>query len=305
LWVGVVAPPPAPPHFRWLSLGQLHELFAHDDLVNMDARTVLSCLPFAGSGLGGSAAGAADGFVLALARSCDPGEGGAHTTEELLSWIADVRARREVSAALIPLDALKSWQRTDTGAIRHESGRFFSVIGVDVNIVGREVRRWYQPMIRPHGLGLAALLVKQIDGVLHVLIQARTEAGLLDVMELGPTLQCTPESYLHRPRAEHPPFLWDVLRADPGRIRYDTILSEEGGRFHHARTRHVIIDVGDDGPAEQGDYMWLTLHQLTALLRHSHYVNVQARSLIACLRSLWTSAAGPAPAARRSHVDGA
>lgn len=283
--------------FRWLSLGQLHELFAYDNLINMDARTVLSCLPFAGAGLGARAGGAGDGFARALARSCDPGEPGAHTTEEVLSWIADVRARREISARLIPLDAIQRWERTELGAIRHESGRFFSVIGVDVNIAGREVRRWYQPMIRPHGLGLAALLVKRVDGVLHVLLHARTEPGLLDVMELAPTVQCTLESYLHRPRSEHPAFLWDVLRADPGRIRYDTVLSEEGGRLHHARTRHVIVDVTDApvGAAEPPDYRWLTLHQLTALLRHSNYVNVQARSLVACLRSLWASAAPAAP----------
>lgn len=30
----------------------------------------------------------------------------------------------------------------------------------------------------------------------------------------------------------------------------------------------------------------MTVQQLTGLLRHSHYVNIQARSLIACLHSL-------------------
>ncbi|MFC0112342.1 NDP-hexose 2,3-dehydratase family protein [Kibdelosporangium aridum] len=31
----------------------------------------------------------------------------------------------------------------------------------------------------------------------------------------------------------------------------------------------------------------MTLHQLSELLRHSYYVNIQARTLIACLHSLF------------------
>jgi oxidase EvaA len=37
---------------------------------------------------------------------------------------------------------------------------------------------------------------------------------------------------------------------------------------------------------EPPDYRWLTLHQLAGLLQHSHYVNVQARTLVACLQGL-------------------
>ena len=36
---------------------------------------------------------------------------------------------------------------------------------------------------------------------------------------------------------------------------------------------------------EHPGYRWVTPAQLTELLRHSHYVNIQTRSLLACLRS--------------------
>jgi len=54
------------PGFHWLSIGQLHELLRTDDLVNMDARTVLSCLPFATPGRSGTHAFAGDAFRSAL-----------------------------------------------------------------------------------------------------------------------------------------------------------------------------------------------------------------------------------------------
>ncbi|RFU39357.1 NDP-hexose 2,3-dehydratase, partial [Actinomadura logoneensis] len=38
------------PGFRWLTLHRLHRLLHRDDLVNMDLRSVLGCLPVAGPG---------------------------------------------------------------------------------------------------------------------------------------------------------------------------------------------------------------------------------------------------------------
>lgn len=65
------------------------------------------------------------------------------------------------------------------------------------------------------------------------------------------------------------------------------MLSEEGGRFFHALNRYLIVETDQDVPRDHPDHRWMTLHQLSDLLRHSHYVNVQARSLIACLHSLY------------------
>ena len=93
-----------------------------------------------------------------------------------------------------------------------------------------------------------------------------------------------PDNYDVLPEGARPRFLDAVLR--PERIRFDTVLSEEGGRFLGARNRYLIVEadveVADDDP----EYRWLTLAQYDELLRHSFYVNIQARSLVLCLRSL-------------------
>ncbi|GAA2617529.1 NDP-hexose 2,3-dehydratase family protein [Actinomadura fulvescens] len=278
--------------FCWLSIGQLHRLLADDDMINMDARTVLACLPVAHGGLADVLRPRPDGFRAALVRSCDPDTTGAWSMGDVLSWITDARSRTDVRIRRVPLRDLPGWRRVD-GRISHESGRFFDVIGVRVEASGREVSRWCQPMVEPHGMGVVAFLVKRLDGVLHVLVHARVEAGYVDVVELAPTVQCTPANYEVLPDAARPRFLDVVLAADREQIRYEAVLSEEGGRFYHARNRYLVIEA-DPGPgAESGDYRWLTVHQIADLLRHSHYVNVQARSLIACLYSL---AAAPAEA---------
>jgi oxidase EvaA len=276
--------------FCWLTLGQLHRLLRAEDLINMDARTVLSCVPFAGPDLRAVFPPRGEEFHDSLIRSCSEDSGNLHTMSDILSWVTEVRTRTEVFTRDVPLGGIPKWHRS-TEKISHESGLFFDVVGVSVRTGNREVNSWMQPMIAPIGTGLVAFLVTRIHGVLHALVHARAEPGYLDVVELAPTVQCTPDNYTKLPPAARPRFVDDVLGAAPERIWFDTLLSEEGGRFYHSRNKYMIVEVDPDAGFEQADFRWLTLHQLVDLLRHSHYLNVQARSLVACLHSL--SAAPP------------
>ncbi|MEQ4715013.1 NDP-hexose 2,3-dehydratase family protein [Nonomuraea sp. B19D2] len=266
--------------FHWLTLGELHQLLGRDDLVNMDTRTVLSCLPFAGTGLLPSFSPPADSFQDALIRSYDGDAHSRHGTNTILSWITELRSLTRITARRVPINRLTQWRRTD-GRISHERGLFFEVVGVNVTAAGREVDRWMQPMISAVEPGLAALIVTRIDGVLHALMQARVEPGYVDVIELAPTVQCTPRNH-----ERLPPFVAEVLSTHPDQIRLDVTLSEEGGRFYQTRTRYLVVEVpsaeGLEGPA----FRWMTLAQLVDLLRHSNYLNIQSRSLVACLHSL-------------------
>ncbi len=278
--------------FRWMTLGQVHRLLAVDDLVNMDARTVLSCLPFSGADLKQVHQYTEDGLGASLIRSCSEDSGSLHPMSDILSWITARRTLTEITTTLFPLNSVRGWHRSPA-KIWHESGLFFDVIGVDVEAGGREVARWMQPMLEPHGTGVVAFLVRDIGGVLHVLVRARMEPGFVDVIELAPTVQCTPENYDWLPPAARPRYLDEVLRAGADRIRFASLLSEEGGRFYHARNSYRIVEAELDPLDEPDDFHWLTVHQLIELLRHSHYVNVQARTMIACLHAMVTGMPAP------------
>jgi oxidase EvaA len=79
-----------------------------------------------------------------------------------------------------------------------------------------------------------------------------------------------------------------VLDAPAGRIRYDTVQSEEGGRFFNAQNRYQVIEVPADFNVDvPADYGWITLHQAMDLLQHSNYLNVQARTLLTGLVTTW------------------
>lgn len=258
--------------FCWLTLGQLHRLLAVDNLLNMDSRTVIGCLPYPFAGTGtGTGTGSDDG---------------ARPGTELLSWITGERSSRSVITRHVPLRQVRGWRRSED-LISHESGAFFSIMAVDVQAGTREVASWTQPMLRPHGTGLAAFLIRRHAGAYQALVSTRTEAGSSDILELAPTVQGNPGNYAHLPRQARPPHLDEVLEGTAGRVLFDAVLSEEGGRFHHACNRYLIVDTdGENAPRVAPGQRWIGLAELSALLRHSHYVNVEARTLMACLQGV-------------------
>jgi oxidase EvaA len=120
------------------------------------------------------------------------------------------------------------------------------------------------------------------------LVRARLEAGFLDTAEFGPTVQCTPANYAHLPPDRHPMFLETVAAAEPGRIRYSALHSEEGGRFLDTVSRYMVIEA-DEAMAPLAPpfgFRWVSHGQLAEMARHGHYVNVQARTLLTCLNAL-------------------
>ncbi|WP_328538801.1 NDP-hexose 2,3-dehydratase family protein [Streptomyces sp. NBC_00344] len=266
--------------FCWLTLGQISELLHLDNLVNMDSRTVLGCLPAYGADdVGG------DGFSRSLARSRSPRAGALLSDVDLLSWFTAERSRYDVRAERIPLDDVPDWTR-DEFRIGKDDGRWFNVVAVEVQAGNREVTSWTQPLIEPSSRGVAAFVTRSFDGVLHVLANAKIEGGFLDTVELAPTVQCSPDNF--DGLDFRPPFLDLVLSAPAERIRYDTIHSEEGGRFLYAENRYLVVEADEnEAPVEPpAGYQWVTISQLTALIKHGHYVNVQARTLLACLNAM-------------------
>ncbi|WP_249033645.1 NDP-hexose 2,3-dehydratase family protein [Dietzia psychralcaliphila] len=250
--------------FCWVGLPLLLQLLHVPDLLNMDARTVLACAP-----------------PEALAGVETVG-GGARSGS--LSWITDQRTGTELTAELIPLNETARW-RLDDGMIRHDSGGHFTILGVEVTATGREVSSWHQPMLAPTGPGIVGALVTREGGTVSVLMRSRTEPGCTDGVELGPTVQCQPDTLERHPERLAPPFLDRFLSPEPGSVRFDVVQSEEGGRFYFARNRYMVVEIDGRLSAPAG-FRWFGLDEISDFMRHSFYLNVQARSIALCLTSL-------------------
>lgn len=276
---------PLADNFCWLTLGQIKRLLKHDNLVNMDARSVLACLPLVHEDPAARETLEADarptGFALDLMNSALVLHGAHEEMRELLHWITDLRSRYEIHVTPHPVDALDGWEVTDD-SIHHVSGRYFSVIGVEVEARDREVVRWRQPLLDHQGYGLNGFVLQKINGVLHFLVRACMYPGSHELFELGSTVSRS-NADEHFGRADAPQFL-ELFREPPASwIRYAAVQSEEGGRFFHYQNRYVLIEVPEETRLSVPEtHRWMTLGQIQQFVRHG-YVNVEGRNLLACL----------------------
>ena len=274
-----------PDNFRWMTLGQIKRLVTMNNTINMNTRTVLSCLsiaPFDGSLSSSLREIRADGddSWRGLYDSLLRREQGLHSLESLLSHLTELKTRATLDVERCDLDQLEDWEVREY-EIAHREDRFFRVIGVRVRIDGREVQSWCQPLIRPRHEGLVGFIVRPIDGVYLILVQAKMEAGNFDTLELAATVQCITGNY-RRPTYDIP-YVQHFLDPQQGRILFDSMQSEEGGRFFQEENRYLVLEVGEDFPTDVADnYIWMTLGQAKLFIKFNNYFNVEARSLITC-----------------------
>ncbi|GAA2690529.1 hypothetical protein GCM10010400_64670 [Streptomyces aculeolatus] len=131
-----------------------------------------------------------------LADSLTTTEGAMLPTGDFAAWMDQMRGAHAFRVDRIPFDALDRWSfHPDTGNVVHDSGRFFTVEGLHVTTEAGPHRQWHQPIIKQAEVGILGILVKEFDGVLHCLMQAKMEPGNPNLLQLSPTVQATRSNY--------------------------------------------------------------------------------------------------------------
>jgi dTDP-4-dehydro-6-deoxy-alpha-D-glucopyranose 2,3-dehydratase len=267
--------------FRWMTLGQIKEMIHHDNMVNMDTRTVISGIEFSHYITPLINKDQMSVFGKDMLRSSTL-EYGLYSMREHLSWLSNLKSKYDLYISEKSIKELEEWKLTDDEIVRDDK-KYFRVIGVNVTISNREVSSWCQPLVEPMQQGLCAFIIKKIGNVYHFLVQAKLECGNFDIIELAPTIQCLTGNVFKS--MKKPPFTEYALNASNESIIYDVMQSEEGGRFYREQNRNMIIKAGDDFPEDvPANYTWMTLNQLYDFLRFNNYLNIQARSLLSAIK---------------------
>lgn len=264
--------------FTWLTLRQVRHQLANGN-VNMNARTVLACISYAAGEDAWASGDPDDGFHNRVITSHISGRSDA-AVSAAMTWVIDQKEIFTLDVRRIGLLEMDDWV-SDEESIRHCDGGYFRILGLSVEATSREVGRWSQPMLEPVPGNLVAFIGQVRSGVLHFLVQAMVQPGSTDRLELAATIQLAPG--YSRVARELPPLV-EYLTSPISRVRLKSVQSEDGGRFYRADTTHLVIEVPEDHPIDAPDnYRWMTLGLLNRLTHFGYYVNVEARSLLACL----------------------
>lgn len=277
--------------YIWASLGQIKELLRYPNVVNMDSRTVISCINFgsysehslrlldAVKRMNGIHSSKPDSFLYSVLS----GDNHLNELQDIIQWITSLKFKYELDVTPVGISEMKNWIY-DGNTIHHESGKYFDVMGCRVEIGNREVVSWDQPMVRSAQEGLMGFIVKKINGIYHFLVQAKLESGNFDIVEMAPTVQCLTGNYRKGKNEYTIPYLEQILNAPKDKIWYSSYQSEEGGRFFQEQNLNIIVEVGEEFPIEvEENYCWLTLNQMLSFVTYNNYLNIAARSLLSAI----------------------
>lgn len=260
---------------RWMSLSQIKELMRHDNLVNMDTRTVLSCIPYVLLGTEGDVPFKNKLYFNKTAAQLDR-----QTIVNLYHQINNYKMFRACKKELIPLYTMKDWEMQEDEFVNKE-GSFFKIIFCNIRIEGREVTQWHQPLFAATGIAQFGLLCCDDDGIMKFLVRVAPEIGCFDSVEIGPSVQR--EAGDSHPYNEVESLFYRKLKNGEG-ILANVLLSEEGGRFYQEQNRNVILFIDkEELPVLMEGYIWSDYGTLNILTQINNCVNIQLRNLLSIL----------------------
>jgi oxidase EvaA len=200
--------------------------------------------------------------------------------EDILNWLKKKNTETKVVVEKVKFNQLQNWYfDSNSGYLRHDSGKFFSIEGINVQTNWGSVPEWDQPIINQPEIGYLGIIAKEISGVLYFLLQAKIEPGNINNVQLSPTLQATKSNYSQVHLGKKPQFLEYFQNATPNQILLDQLQSEQGARFLKKRNRNIIILIKDEIIIPD-NFIWLTLGQIKKLLKFDNLVNMDTRTVI-------------------------
>lgn len=270
------------PSHIWMTLGQLKQLMKIDNLVNMDTRTVISCIPFSVDELNENDRRELwEVFSDKCLFESFFAERDSETFKKIFHHTNDYKMLYEGQNKIVPLNDLSSWSFSDNEIVC-KNGYSFKVIFADIEIEGREVTRWTQPLFEAVGMAVFGLITADFDGKTKFLVHALHEAGCFDGIELAPTVQLeagTKESEYDLITR----FFFEAL-GNKENVKNNVILSEEGGRFYHEQNRNIVLRVSSDSVPDLSEgYFWVDFRTLNEMVQYNNVLNIQLRNLLSLL----------------------
>tara|TARA_B110000114_G_C15047171_1_gene379687 strand:+ start:51 stop:1373 length:1323 start_codon:yes stop_codon:yes gene_type:complete len=253
-------PPNAGDSHIWMTLGQIKEFSKEHLLINSCARSVLSMLP------SGDYKSEDRNYLY-------------YDDHEIFSLLLDSYDSSIDQNWLLNLNEIKNW-RSHNGSFSREQDNDFSIIGVEVSGLSREVSTWTQPLLKESSKGEYGLLIGTIDGIPIIFWKLRNEPGLFKGAELGP-------SWINRGSQDESD-TWQYQQSKQGKNLIQIELAEEGGRFYQAIFNHNIVWIGETDPKDlDKDIIPLTLKQTERFISDYSLLTIEARSLWSLIRSEW------------------
>ena len=266
---------------KWMTLGQIKQLMQYDNLVNMDTRTVISCIPFSLRDISYKELRHIQCLFKeeSFFNSMFFGNSG-REINKIYQYMNEIKMLDKTEIKLVDLYSLQNWRFNEQGEFCSDEGEF-RIVYCSIEIEGREVRQWEQPLLEAEGQSIFGLIYCIDNGVKKFLIQTKSEVGCFDKIEIGPSVQLGP--YERASSLVDEVFVYNLSHGKG--IHFSGLFSEEGGRFYQEQNRNIIMQIEKNNlpnPLPEG-YFWVDFQTLNVLIQFNNCLNIQLRNLLSIL----------------------
>lgn len=217
-------------------------------------------------------------IIVKFLESWGMQEGNVHTTAELLDWIRGLNETTYVDINECSINDSSFWFYDDyNGEILNRKRSFFSIKGI--RQFEKDELICEQPVIIQPEIGYLGIICKEIDGVLNFLMQAKTEPGNVNCVQISPTIQATKSNFTRAHGGKLPAYIEYFENTSGNRVVFDQIQSEQAARFYKKRNRNILIIIEGDIEVLP-NYHWMTLGQIKRLMRIDNLVNMDTRTVL-------------------------
>lgn len=263
--------------FKWIPISKLVALLNDDYTINSDARSVLACWLFSDSRAMRECSSTSNGFAGQLANSLESSNA-LHCDNEIEDWLKGLNAKWQTNADTISLKKLKGDWTCHDSEIVSTADPSLLIYHIDVSCRNREVTQWDQPISGSNTKTELILFISQHKGIMHLLLQAKLEAGNRSGFELTTTVQAEPSTVSYF-ESKYITFLKNV-----GKTLLDIHNSEEGGRFDQCICRYRVVWINETSEELEGPFhRWISLQQFSNYLKKEKFTTNELRSAVSCL----------------------
>tara|TARA_B100000683_G_C12498194_1_gene556825 strand:- start:925 stop:2271 length:1347 start_codon:yes stop_codon:yes gene_type:complete len=204
--------------------------------------------------------------------------------DEFLYWYEKTKTKNQFNVERLELSKLNLWRvNKETGNIEHDSGKFFKIRGLRVNLINQSKKNnWDQPIIDQPETGILGFITKEFNGIRYFLVQAKMEPGNINTIQISPTVQATKSNYTKAHKGKTPLYLDYFTEPNKAKKIFSYLQPEQGARFLHKRNKNIIVHIDEDIEVFE-NFKWLTLFEIKKLLKYKNIVNMDTRTIISCI----------------------
>ena len=254
--------------FFWLSLSEIKELMQYGNIINMDTRSVISCINFGNSNIKKNVFFSS---ILNNKRSLN-------SINYILRKLKKERSIKYPKISIVSLNkVLNSSRRRKNQLIESNC----LVQGLSIKSNSREVSSWDQPMIQTYRKETYVLFIKKIKNKFHALLNLSNEPAIFNKCEFGPSIK-----FINGNESTEEFFLKKILKEKSNKKIHQSFQSEEGGRFYKVSNCYLIILLGENEVRLNNfqKKIWVGLNQFQSLISKPSLINIQLRTLYSLIK---------------------